>query len=286
MRTRPPITWPRPWLAGVLAGLVAALALAAPATARPIPDPPSGEVYVLDLADLLPDGDRQRVQDMSREALERYNSPIAVVTITRMSDYGGRNIERFATRWFNEWGIGTMGLQGGTNQGILFLVSVVDRKARIELGGTWGRGWDKTADRIMQREVVPNFKKGDFAGGIVDGVEALLDMAKGGPDSRPPGDFLEDTVRPYCQMTLLSPGWFLAVTGLGVVLILASFFLPEHRGSLLMAGTILVVVGAFSYVLLILAAALGGGGKGGSSGSSSRGFSGGYSGGGGATGSW
>jgi uncharacterized protein len=276
------------WLA-FLAGAALALDLTASVHAStPIPPFPKNEVYVHDYADLLPSGDEAEVQKLCKEALERYNSPIVVVTITRFGDYGSSSVEGLATHWFNEWRIGTLGLQKGTNQGILLLVAVVDRKARIELGATWGRSRDQRSQRIMSNEIVPQFKAGDYSSGIRQGVEALLDMARYGPDSHPPGDFLDSMVRPYCQYTFFDPKIFLGFMALGSLLILAGIYTPNHRGWLISAGIVLVLVGAFSYVLftliLILGAGSGGARTGG--GSSGRGYSGGYSGGGGATGSW
>ena len=72
------------------------------------------------------------------------------------------------------------------NKGILLLVSVNDRKARIELGADYRHTKDALCNRIMQGHIIPFFKRGDFAGGIRAGVNALEEMARGEQISAPP----------------------------------------------------------------------------------------------------
>ncbi|MEW5740569.1 MAG: TPM domain-containing protein [Myxococcota bacterium] len=260
--------------------------LALPAWALEIPPPPAGEDYLWDDAGLVSAADELQLKSLQRTSLDTYNSPIVVVTISRVSDYGEASVEALATRWFNAWNIGTLGLEKGANQGILLLVAVEDRRARIELGADWAHDWDAHAQRIMDGTIVPQFKAGNFSRGIVDGVEALLEMAKQGPHSHPPGDFLESKVRPLCKYSLLDPTPFLAMMGLGLVLILlGAFGKTGHSGLLIGAGVALILFAAFSYII-ILGLLLVFGRRGGRGGGSGRGFSGGFSGGGGASGSW
>ena len=99
-----------------------------------------------------------------------------------MAEYGGGGlrIETFARLLFDQWqvGIAKLGNQNW-NTGILLLVSVGDRKSRIELGAGWGREKDQLCQQIMDERIVPEFKQGDFNGGISAGVEALEAMARG-----------------------------------------------------------------------------------------------------------
>jgi hypothetical protein len=80
-------------------------------------------------------------------------------------------IEEFARRWFNSWGIGTLNAPSGAraNRGMLLLVSVGDRKARIELGADWGRGANGYSQSVMAASIIPAFKRGDYSGGIAAG---------------------------------------------------------------------------------------------------------------------
>ena len=132
---------------------------------------------------------KQRVIDQIRsaqkQAFEQYSTPIVVVVITRMSAFGyyKPGIESFATQWFNEWEIGTEKTNGG-NQGILLLVSIYDRKARIELGKDWGHDFDKHCQQIMDNVIISQFKQADYSTGIIEGTEALLKMASIKPNGK------------------------------------------------------------------------------------------------------
>ena len=123
-----------------------------------------------------------RIAAAQKKAFEKYDTPLIVVVITRMNSYGYYNsrIEPFATQWFNKWEIGTE-KSNGKNQGVLLLVSINDRKARIELGKDWGHDFDKHCTIIMDSVIIPQFKRGDYSLGITEGTEAILKMISIGP---------------------------------------------------------------------------------------------------------
>ncbi|MHC4716325.1 MAG: TPM domain-containing protein, partial [Planctomycetota bacterium] len=81
-----------------------------------------------------------------------------------------RSVKAFARGLFDAYGIG----RKETNDGVLLLVSVRDRKVRIELGAGYGRGRDEDGLRIVQEDIVPHFKQGDYRAGVVAGVEAIM----------------------------------------------------------------------------------------------------------------
>ncbi len=315
-------------------GLMLVLLFAAsPLLAQKIPAVPAEGKFVIDYANILQKSTMDAIGEVQRVAYTEHHATIIVVTVRSMRDYGAANmsIEEFTTRWFNQWGIGKK-LEDGTlsNNGILLLVSLGDRKARIELGADWGRAFDATARNIMDNRIIPHFKAGDFNGGILAGARALGEMAARGPKSVPsdaaqavpgaPADLAPgmmpadlpssdenmpgamdqaagraDSISPFSKNALMG------MMGLGVLLIIASIFLPQYRKPLLIAGVALIVIGMFTWVILIVLAMIfgrgnrgggrsGGGGGGFSSGGFSSGgggfSSGGFSGGGGASGSW
>ena len=146
--------------------------------------------FVHDLAYQLAGSQEEMIQiaAIQKVAFEEHDVPIIVVTINRMSAYGytGAAIQPFAKRWFNAWEIGTMDRPGGHNRGILVLVSVKDRKGRIELGGDWGYRYDRTCQDIMDNLMIPHFKSGDYAAGLAAGVKGLGELAAVGPQGTPP----------------------------------------------------------------------------------------------------
>ena len=103
------------------------------------PYPPADNGYVTDLADALTKDEEEEIEKWLWQTESKTNVEIAVVTILSIQDYPGADvssIENFATGLFNTYGIGNM----PKNDGVLLLVAVKDRKARIELGG--GYQWE------------------------------------------------------------------------------------------------------------------------------------------------
>jgi uncharacterized protein len=202
----------------------------------PVPAIDGTGKFVHDLAGVLyiqdvPEGHHKTIHDAQKTALEEHDTPIIVVTIHRMMAYGytGQDIQPFAERWFNKWQIGTLDNPGGHNRGILLLVSVGDRKGRIELGADWGYRFDGTCQQIMDNVMIPHFKQGDYAAGIAAGVEALGKVAAVGPQGTV-SDFGGGSggsppwYRPRKSGGISSFSWFplwgvLLGCGLGVVLI-------------------------------------------------------------------
>ena len=145
-------------------------------------DPPGSREFVLDKANLLDPAVKAKTQEECGKLLTDKATPIIVVTIPSMAEYGGANlrIETFARLLFDQWQIGIAQLnKENWNTGILLLVSSGDRQARIELGAGWRHNNDQICQQIMGQQIIPYFKQGDYAGGITAGVKALDAMARG-----------------------------------------------------------------------------------------------------------
>jgi len=261
-----------------------------------IPPLPENKDFVQDYAGLLESEDFVEIGRIQEVAFRDHDTPIIVVTIHRMSRYGWKgSIEDFAKEWFNTWDIGTLGREGGgSNKGILLLVSRYDRKARIELGGDWGRSWDSQCSKIMNREIVPSFKEGDYPTGIRNGVIALAEMAKNSPYAEAPAPGIADVIYDIGEQERLTPvslfngRWGILGVLAGVIFCILGILFPQYRKPLLIIGISLIVLvlltWAFIAAFLLFSKSKGGGSSGGFP--SGRGFSGGFSGGGGASGSW
>ena len=101
------------------------------------------------------------------------SNQIAVVLIKSLGDYG---IEEYATKLFREWGIGNK----KTNNGVLLIAAIDDRKVRIEVGyGLEGAIPDIIANDIIRNDIAPNFKQGDYYRGIDEATDALSKAAAG-----------------------------------------------------------------------------------------------------------
>ena len=108
------------------------------------------------------------------EALKASNgAELAVVTVKSLQ---GGEIDDFAHKLFAQWGIG----QKGKDNGVLLLIAVEDRKMRIEVGyGMEAVLTDAKTGRIQDEYIVPRFKEGNYAQGLMDGADALLKVMGG-----------------------------------------------------------------------------------------------------------
>jgi len=92
---------------------------------------------------------------------------VAVLTLPSLD---GEDIEGFSIRVAENWKIGKKGFDNG----VILIVAVKDRKLRLEVGyGLEGILPDLTANRIIRDYIVPLFRSGDFAAGIVSGINAV-----------------------------------------------------------------------------------------------------------------
>lgn len=95
-----------------------------------------------------------------------------------LQNMDGDSVEDVAYTTFNAWGIGKKGLDNG----ILIVVSLQERKSRIETGkGVGGEVTDVQSSQILGAHLNPHLKKGEFAEGFsetIDAVNALLDSRK------------------------------------------------------------------------------------------------------------
>lgn len=234
------------------------------ATRFPAPD--AG--YVTDRGNLLTKDAEERIEQWLWDVEERTGVEIAVVTIDSILDHpdGGRTIEAFARGLFDEWGIGNL----PANDGVLLLVAVRDRKARIELGAGHGLRRDADAAAIMDGVIVPRFRRDAYEQGIVDGVKALMREFAG--------------VRIGFNWPLLIGVLLIPI----LIAIAVSLFRSGKRGwGWVVVGVLVVIVlGVLTALYHGLRAGARGSSSGWSSGGFGGGFGGGFSGGGGATGSW
>ncbi|HEX4781936.1 MAG TPA: TPM domain-containing protein, partial [Usitatibacter sp.] len=100
----------------------------------------------------------------------------AQVVVLLVPTLGGEAIEDFAGRVTDEWKLG----RKGVDDGVLFLVAKQDHKLRIQTGrGVQGTLTDLLSKRIVSDIVTPYFRKGDFAGGLDAGTDAIMKAVQG-----------------------------------------------------------------------------------------------------------
>jgi len=222
------------------------------------PDKPPKQHFYVDEAGLIAEPEGREIDRIAGELLKEEKVPIIVVTIDSLAAHGAASytIERYAYDLFNKWGIGSK----QRNYGMLLLVSKGDRRARIELGAAWGHSYNLQAQEVMDTLIVPEFKSGNYSGGILAGVRGMDAMARGLQLPRPK--------QPWWVMPLFIG--FIVLT-VGVII---SLFKSGRKG---WGWALLIALGMILFFLLRAAAKSGGSGGA---------FGGGSSGGGGASGSW
>ena len=97
------------------------------------------------------------------------------VTIVIIESTQGTDPTDYATELGRQWGIGNK-----ENNGVVLLVAKADRKLSIVPGyGLEGALPDATCQAIIDNEIVPAFKAGDFYQGIDNGAEAIMKATQG-----------------------------------------------------------------------------------------------------------
>ncbi|HJS41252.1 MAG TPA: TPM domain-containing protein, partial [Sphingomicrobium sp.] len=145
---------------------------ALPAVAQTFP-PLSGRV--VDQADLLrPEQELDLTSKLA--ALEAQTGRQFVVATIRSLE--GRTIEDYGYRLGRTWAIGDK----EKDDGVILLVAPNEKKVRIETGyGARVFLTDAVSSVIIREDVLPRFKKGDLAGGIMAGSEAVVSMLQLSP---------------------------------------------------------------------------------------------------------
>ena len=101
------------------------------------------------------------------------STQIAVVIVPSLNGY---DISDYALKLGRDWGVGGKDY----NNGVIFLISIGDRKINISTGyGVEGALPDVTAKHIIDDEVKPNFKGNDYYRGIDEGTNAIIKAVKG-----------------------------------------------------------------------------------------------------------
>lgn len=157
----------------VLRFLVLLVALLAGATSA-LADPafPKLTGRVVDDAHLLSPEQVAQLTQLSAEVQQASSRQFVVATIP---DLQGYDIADYGYQLGRAWGIG----QKEANNGILLIVAPNERKVRIEVGyGLEPIMTDALSSQIINQVILPKFKAGDMAGGIVAGAQAIAEQMK------------------------------------------------------------------------------------------------------------
>ena len=134
------------------------------------PNPPQ---LVNDVAGILSPEEKATLENKLVAIDDSSSNQIAVVILPTLDGYP---IEDYATKLFREWGIGNK----KTNNGILLLVAINDRKVRIEVGyGLEGAIPDITANSIIDNDIKTAFRARAYYDGIDKATDDIAKAAIG-----------------------------------------------------------------------------------------------------------
>lgn len=229
---------------------------------------------VYDYAELLSGGEKASLENKLKRYQDSTSTQIVVAIIETTK---GESIGLLTPKWGHKWGVG----QEGKDNGVMIVLAVKDRKIWISPGyGAENKLTAGIVGQITRNRIIPFFKKGDYYGGLDEGVNSIIEVLS--------GEFTGERRRSSKGMPF------------GVIMFLVIFFIVlisiisnnkrnggggNHRGSRRSSGSSLLDIIILSNL---------GKGSFGSRGSSGGGFSGGFGGGfggggfsgGGAGGSW
>jgi len=128
---------------------------------------------VSDYAGVLSQSDGTSLESAIRSYEQQTGNEIGVAVIDSLK---GGDIDDFANKLFAKWGVG----KKDKDNGVLLLVSIQDRAARIEVGYELEpKLTDALAGRILREQMFPSFKQGRYGEGIALAVGGIISIAKG-----------------------------------------------------------------------------------------------------------
>lgn len=249
------------------------LGIAALAGAQDLQPPPKLSARVTDLTGTLTAGQQTALEQKLSAFESAKGAQLAVLIVPTTQPEA---IEEYSIRVVDAWKLG----RKGVDDGALLIVAKDDHKVRIEVGrGLEGVLTDALCNRILDETIKPEFRQGDFYGGIDAGLEQMMKLVQGEPLPTPErqwqqgrrghgGGLLLPLLFAVFAGSVVLRGIFgrtlgsvLTGTGAGLLVWIAGY-------ALALSG--LAAIGAFLFTLL--------GGLGRGSGWSSGGFGGGWGG--------
>lgn len=239
--------------------------------AQNIPEPMEPRRIVNDFTKLFTPQEQAALEKKLVDFNKTSSTQIAVVTVPSLD---GHDINDYAARLGEKWGIG----QKGKDNGIVILIKPKNGREKGEVAISVGYGLegvvpDVIASRIIRNEIIPAFQQGAFYQGINKATSVLIDLSKG-----------EYTADEYTKKS--DKGGASIIIGIFVFLIILSFIFRRRGGGGYSPGH--TSSGGGGFFIFPMGGGGGSGGFGGfsSGGGSFGGFGGGSFGGGGSSGSW
>lgn len=179
--------------------------------------PPAPERYFNDYAHVVSAAAASRLNSQIEQFERDTSNQIRVAIFPKMQS--DSSIEDYTVRVARAWKIGG---KEHSNGAVLF-VFVQDRKMYIQVGyGLEGVLPDVICKRIVEDEIKPRFRAGDYDGGLSAGVNAMLAATR--------GEYKGTGKTAYEQKSNGQSGWVLWIWIGFIVLIVVMNFRNQRRG--------------------------------------------------------
>ena len=246
------------------------------AFAQDFPEKPN--TLVNDYANVLSADQKQQLETKLVAFNDSSSTQIAIAILKSVGDY---DINEYAVNLGRKWGVG----QSGKNNGIMIVVAVGDRKISIQTGyGVEGALPDVYAKRIIDNDIKPEFRAGNYYAGLDAATTSIIQYTK--------GEYKNDNPK-VANRKSSGGGGSIVIVIIIIIVILIIMRRGGGGGSEVIGGR-----GASNALFWAMLFGSGGGGRGGWGGNSGwgggssgggggfGGFGGGSFGGGGSSGSW
>lgn len=236
--------------------LFSALSVFAQVNEKDLPPRPSPPALVNDFADVLSAAQENELENKLVAFNDSTSTQIAVVTVKTTQPYV---IEDYALYLGRKWGVG----QKDMNNGVVILAAVDDKKVTIQVGyGVEPFVTDGRAKRIIEQQILPAFREGNYYAGFDAAVNQIMIYVSGQFDAT------DETAN---QDNSKGLGLFILI--LIIIIFLIARRIGGHGGGITYGGRGPIFWGGRGF-------------GGGSGGGGFGGFGGGSFGGGGASGGW
>ena len=126
--------------------------------------------YIVDTVDAIDAQTEGRLTRAIKELDQKTGAQLAIVVVSTVQPF---SIEDYTIRLAEKWKVG----QKGKDTGVIFVIAVNDRQARIEVGyGLEGRIPDSVAAEVAQKHFVPYFRENKFSEGILQASYAIMHL--------------------------------------------------------------------------------------------------------------
>lgn len=118
----------------------------------------------------------EQIQHLEQKLVAFDDSTSIQIAIAILKSVGEYDINEYALELGRKWGVGTK----GKDNGVVIVVALGDRKISIQTGyGVEGVLPDMYTRRIIDNEIKPNFKAGNYFKGLDAGTDAIISVTKG-----------------------------------------------------------------------------------------------------------